>query len=70
MITISNIQFTNHQSQAIDHINKLISLMAHDESQRTTVLYLKDARTQLIIAESRYAHNKQLSQQQNRAPEY
>lgn len=65
MITISNIQFTNHQSQAIDHINKLIDLMARDESQRTTVLYLKDARTQLIIAESRYAYNKQVIQQQN-----
>ena len=59
IFTISNIQFTNHQSQAIGHINKLISLMAHDPSQRTTVLYLKDARTQLIIAESRYAYNKQ-----------
>lgn len=70
MITISNIQFANHQSQAIDHINKLIDLMSNDVSQYATVLYLKDARTQLIIAESRYAHNKRITQQQNRTREY
>ena len=62
MTTTSSIEFIKHQTEAVAHINNLINLLSYDESQRTTILYLKDARAQLNIAESRYAYNKQRNQ--------
>ena len=58
MSNATDFQFMTHQSRAVANIDMLIEILSHDPSQKTTILYLKDARTQLIIAEKRYAFNK------------
>lgn len=58
----TDFQFMTHQSRAVANIDMLIEILSHDPSQKTTILYLKDARTQLTIAEKRYAFNKHTKQ--------